>query len=578
MPVKSGADEVDRAAQMAKAARPRTRTSFRIGTMDIPVLIVGAGPAGLCTSIVLSRMGVRSILVEKHSGTSIYPKATGISLRTMELMRHWGVDQRVREVALDALFVNSIRETTLASPEVDQVTLGYPTVEESSRLSPVTPAVAAQDEFEPVLLEAARSYDLARVHFNTQLMELVHEPDCVLAILHDRETGERYTVRARYVIGADGHASTVRALTGIPMHGPANVGEYLSVLFRANLDHLARKPVRGLYSVRAGDSTGLLIPSSRDGRWFFAAPWSADRPAIAELSQYRLENLVHGAIGDPSVTLKLLAHQSVIIGAQVAERFREGNVFLVGDAAHRMTPTGGTGMNTAIHGAHNLSWKIGAVLNGWAGTELLDTYETERRPVGERNVARSIGKWKDGTGLALDLGVIYHSRAIMRDANCDEATIIEPFGPARVGMRVPHVALKQKGWRNSTIDISGSCLTFLAPVQAKTWTDAAAGAARAVSIPLETKLFVTNGSESEIAEQWFHAFGLSVEQGVLIRPDGHIAWATPKDATNAGAVAADAIARIVDGTANCEKPSGTTKMHAVPRPAASNATLNRRTA
>ncbi len=233
--------------------------------MDIPVLIVGAGPAGLCTSIMLSRLGVRSLVVERHAGTSIHPKATDISLRTMELLRQRGLDHQVREAALDAWFVQSVRASTLASPEVKVTSLGYPDEEESRRLGIVSPAALAQDYFEPILLEAARSYDGAEVRFNTELTTIRQDEASVHATLVDRATNRMTRVRAQYVIGADGISSAVRQAANIAFEGPAQVGTYISVLFRADLSHLAPMPQRGLYMVQWGGHTGLILPTSRDG-------------------------------------------------------------------------------------------------------------------------------------------------------------------------------------------------------------------------------------------------------------------------------------------------------------------------
>lgn len=534
--------------------------------MDIPVLIVGAGPAGLCTSIALSRMGVRSILIERHAGTSVYPKATGISLRTMELLRQWGLDRHVRAESLKAIFVNSVRESTLASREVDELTLGYPTAEQSRVLSAVAPAVCAQDVFEPILLEAARSYDLARVLFDTELTSLRQEGDAVFATVVNRDTGVSRVIQARYVVGADGYNSAVRRELGVQAIGPSNVGEYLSVLFRAELTHLVGATVRGMYSVTTPHFKGMLFPTSTDGRWFLATPWGKERPPADQFTTSELHEFVHAAIGDESVEVRLLGHNGIVIGAQVAERFRDRNVFLVGDAAHRMTPTGGIGLNTAIQSAHNLAWKIGAVLQGWAGVGLLDTYETERRVVGERNVARSIGQWKEKSGLALDLGVVYHSKAVVREADCDADNIVEPFCPAQLGGRVPHVALSPSCGRTSTIDVSGSCLTLIAPREAQAWIDGMVGASRALHIPLEVMTFEPPATHEGREWLWANTFGISADCAVLVRPDGHIAWITPSESLNVPALCADAIARVVDGMADCARAIGTTKMHAVQRP------------
>lgn len=171
--------------------------------MYIPILIVGAGPAGLTSAIVLSRFGIRTLLVERHPSTSVHPKATAISTRTMELFREWGIEPEVREHALDVRFANSVRHS-LAEPELERRPLGFPEREQASALSPTMPAGLAQDILEPILVDHARSYGLAELRFNTDLCDLEQDADGVTATVVDRVTGERTEVRCRYLVAADG--------------------------------------------------------------------------------------------------------------------------------------------------------------------------------------------------------------------------------------------------------------------------------------------------------------------------------------------------------------------------------------
>jgi 2-polyprenyl-6-methoxyphenol hydroxylase-like FAD-dependent oxidoreductase len=529
--------------------------------MDIPVLIVGAGPAGLSTSIMLSRLNVPSLLVERHVGTSVHPKATGISLRTMELLRQWGIDHRVREASMDLRFVNSIRMTTLASPTVTEMPLGYPDAEASRLVSPVAPAALPQDMFEPILLDAARSDHDAEIRFNTELMSVRQDDAGVIATIVDRTTTLATQVRARYLIAADGFASPVRRGLGIEMRGSGRLGDYISILFRADLEKFAPAPMCGMYTVRAGDASVILVPSGK-GRWVFAAPWKGDVDAMPES---RLAELVQNAIGSTDVAVEVLDARAIQIGAEVAERFRDENVFLVGDAAHRTTPSGGMGMNLAIHGAHNLAWKIAAVLNGWAGERLLDSYELEHRPVAERIVARSIGQQREHSALAIDLGAVYTSSAIAGDVYDAKLNIMEPKGPARAGARVPHVMVKSGGWQRSTTDVTGTRMALIAPPQAHAWVRDVSDAARALGIPLEVTLFTPPTTDVQAARLWRETFGIAVERAVLVRPDGHIAWITPAASSNPAALASRVLADILDRTTNVGHAFGTTRMRRAQR-------------
>ena len=205
--------------------------------MQVSILIVGAGPAGLCSSIFLSRLGVRSLVVERHGSTSIHPKATGISTRTMELFRSWGIEHHVRAAAMSAGFSNSIRND-LSGPELERRSLGYPTADEAVAFSPTWAAVLAQDHLEPILVDHARSYPGAEVRFSTEVVDLDRIDNGVRATIVNRVTGARTEIRSRYLVAADGANSPIRRWLGIATHGVERIGEYLSILFRADIDSI----------------------------------------------------------------------------------------------------------------------------------------------------------------------------------------------------------------------------------------------------------------------------------------------------------------------------------------------------
>ena len=185
---------------------------------DLPVMIVGAGPSGLVTAIALARQGVRSMVIERHPSTSIFPRATGVSLRSMELFRSWGIDDAVR-LGGWRVIARQATVSSLASREIVEVPLGFPSEEDSARVSPARAAVSPQDHLEPVLLEHYRSLGLGEVRFSTELVAFEQDGTGVTATLRDRATGATSEIHCRYLVGADGHRSTVREALGIPMHG-----------------------------------------------------------------------------------------------------------------------------------------------------------------------------------------------------------------------------------------------------------------------------------------------------------------------------------------------------------------------
>jgi putative polyketide hydroxylase len=518
------------------------------------VLIVGGGPTGLATSIMLSRLGVPSLLVEKHADTATHPKAVGISTRTMEIFRQLGIDDQVRDASIDLAFVNSVRET-LAGPELGRMSLGYPDPEIAATLSPTSPVACPQDYLEPILLAHARNHDLGEVRFNTELMSFEQDERGVEAVIVDRQTNRGSVVSARHMIAADGASSNVRRKLGIAMTGNGTLGDHLSILFKADLAPIAHEPLCALYAVRNEKVSGILMPTSTDGRWIFATPWKRDEPLPDPCG---LIELVHHAVGVDDALVDICDAQLISLGAQVAERFRDRNIFLVGDAVHRMSPSGGMGLNTAIAAAHNLAWKLAAVLEGWASPRLLDTYEIERKPVGERNVARSIGKMPELTGIAADLGAVYTSTAIA-DAAIDTAPAwAKPGLPARIGERVPHLWIDRDGLRTSTVDLPRDGMTLLASTDGEAWCEPAAAAARLLGIPLETVVVHARASFASAEHLWHAYFGIDSRRAVLLRPDGHIAWFTPEAASERTAVVAKQLARLlqlgVKGTATSEIP------------------------
>ena len=518
--------------------------------MQIPILIVGAGPAGLCSSILLSRYGVRSLLVERHRSTSIHPKATGISTRTMELFRAWGIEPRVREAGMSVEFVSSVRDN-LAAPEVERRPLGFPNRDEAAALSPTMPAVLAQDLLEPILLDHARSYDSAEVRFNTEVCDLVQDTSGVRATIIDRATGERTVVHAQYVIAADGAHSPIRRRLGIATQGIARIGEYLSVLFRADLDAVVGAERCGLYMLQGlgGPAPSVALPTNNENRWMLATPWRGEERPLASMSADDIVGLVRRAANTPDLAVEVLDCQLIGIGAEVADRFRDGSVFLVGDAAHRTAPTGAAGMNTAIHAAHNLAWKLAAVVNGVASPALLDSYEPERRPSGERNLLRSRGQLQGVSPIAADLGVVYSSSAIVAEAG-DRPAVIEPLSPACVGARAPHVWLDARGARLSTLDLLGDCLMLLTGVNAGAWRDAARTVSSALDVPLGT--VAVGGSElTDVSGDWLRAYGIDADGAVLVRPDGHIAWRS----TGAAADARATLEQVVCGVLGLDAES-----------------------
>jgi 2-polyprenyl-6-methoxyphenol hydroxylase-like FAD-dependent oxidoreductase len=355
------------------------------GTHNVPVVIAGAGPAGLVAAITLARHGVGSLLVERNPALSPLPRATGVSLRTMELLRSWGLEEQVRAGQLDLGFTTGFSTSSLASPEGVPLKVGFPDLDQAAAHSPTLPAAVPQDHLEPVLLGHLRELPGTEVRFGTELAAFDQDAGGVTVALRERATGAERLVRAAYLVGADGAHSRVRAGLGVAMDGPDHLAEHLTVLFEAPLAEVVGDRRYGIYFIQHPEAGGLFVPNgARGDRWLYGRTWDPRRERLEDYTDTRLTGLIRTAAGVADLPVRLMAKGSFSFAAQVAERYRSGRVFLVGDAAQRMTPRTGMGMNTAVAEAHDVGWKLAWARHGWAGPALLDTYEAEWRPVGAR--------------------------------------------------------------------------------------------------------------------------------------------------------------------------------------------------
>ena len=327
------------------------------------VLVVGAGAAGLVTGIMLGRLGIRTLVIEKRSTSSPFPRATGISLRSMELIRSWGLEARVRAGEID-VGTTSWTGGALAQGDGFETSLGFPSHAQARELSPTTSVAAPQDHLEPVLLDHLRTYDCVEVRFDTEMVSLDQDSHGVTALVC--RDGAVEPVRARYVVGADGAHSAVRSSVGIAMEGPDDLGAYFTVTFRAPLmAHLGERR-HGLYMVGHPEAGGVYLPTDNRDRWVFAQPYDPSITNPQEIPHERLIELIRLGSGVPDLPVCIDRVGAFTFAAQVATTYRAGSAFLAGDAAHRTTPRGATGMNTAIQDGVALGWRLAWVLRGWA--------------------------------------------------------------------------------------------------------------------------------------------------------------------------------------------------------------------
>lgn len=431
------------------------------------VLVVGGGAAGLGAAVTLGRHGVDTLVVEKRPSPSTWPRATVISTRSMEHVRSWGLERAVRAEGPDADMRLWECPTLARAGEGRAHAVGYPTPAEAAPVSPSAPAVVAQDRFEAVLRRHLATLPSVRVASGVEIVDVAATADGVAAT-----TADGRTVHARHLVGADGAHSAVRRAVGIGVRADdAGVLSGTHAVVRAPLTPVLGRVRHGLYWVT--ESPGLFLPAGPDDRWIYAPGQDTDDPD-------EVAALLRRGAGVPDLDVRVESVRPIHAAAHVADTFRAGDVFLAGDAAHRVTPRGGTGMNVALQSGVDLAWKLAWVLRGWAGPELLDTYEAERRPVAEHVVARSTDPDGSRRDVAAELAV-------------------------DLGARLPHAVLPDG---RSTLDLLGTGWTVLAGP----WADTRAlVAGRPGAAPATVHTL-----DAATAD----ALGLGADGAVLARPDG----------------------------------------------------------
>lgn len=379
---------------------------------DTQVMIAGGGPAGLMSALLLARAGVRAIVVERHPSTSVHPKARGLNLRTMEILRALGLEQAVSAAGSDLaknkfmLFVETLagRETRRI-PDDDLMMKG----ELLRKWTPCTWTQCSQDKLEKVLAEAAREAG-AELRFGVQVTGIVQDESGVRCTFRDLGSGLDGEIRAKYLLACDGSGSFVRRALEIPLEGRSAIEHFVNVYFRANLKSLVDGRWFGICFVENPEVRGLFLPVDNDSRWLLNVQFDPETTPESSFDRERCLELVRAAVGDPALEVEILSAIPWQASALVAPRLRAGRVFLVGDAGHIMPPAGAYGLNAAVQDAHNLAWKVAAVLKREADEELLESYEQERLPIAAelaREAERAMeapNPWDshDGEGAAVE--------------------------------------------------------------------------------------------------------------------------------------------------------------------------------
>jgi putative polyketide hydroxylase len=526
----------------------------------VPVLIVGGSLVGLSTSLFLGRHGIRHLLVEKHSSTSMHPRGRGNNVRTMELFRGAKAEQAIRQAA-SVLAENHgiLQARSLIGDDQEWLFKEIDPGGALARFSPTTWCLCSQNDLEPVLL--SRSLEQGGdLRYSTELLSFDQDATGVSAVVKNRDTGEHGTVRADYLVAADGPRSPIREQLRIGRSGHGDLFHNVSIAFRSRrlIDAVGDRRFIVCYLTNP-EADGALLPVDNREQWVFHAPWHPDQGEMLEdFTDERCVEHIRRAVGVPGLDVEINGKAPWHAAERVAEQYSSGRVFLAGDSAHEMSPTGAFGSNTGIQDAHNLAWKLAAVVEGWAGPGLLDTYGSERQPVAratsERASVRSAehshpgyapvggpggpGGGRRGGILKVAMGYSYHRGAVL---GVDPE---RPVVPERMeltgdpGTRAPHMWVVRSGERISTLDLYERSFVLLC-AEGTAWRAAARKVAERLGVRLDAYAIGTGpgadltpgnvagaGGEAEAGARadWAGIHGTTAEGALLVRPDGFVAW------------------------------------------------------
>ncbi len=562
---------------------------------EVPVLVVGGGGCGLAASVFLSDAGVRHLLVERRESTSVLPRAHYLNQRTMEILRQHGIADDVYRISCPLENMSEVvwRTTLAGDGPLDAQNLyrmdafgGFGTAAPYAADSPCPSTNLPQHRLEPVLLRHAQERAPTSLLFNHALEEFEQDAEGVTARVRDRATGEVRTVRARYLLAADG-GRLVGASLGVPMDAISGGFSILSVHFSADLSRWwPGDSVLMTHLISSEGEVSIIVAAGP--RWGLACEeWALHLrmpPGGTEnvLDPAALTARLRALLKLPD-DVDLTVHRATEYRpeAVVAHSFQVGRVFLAGDAAHRQPPATGLGLNTAIQDAHNIAWKLGIVLGGQAGAELVDTYEAERLPVARRNVSWSMACLRNYGALFASLGVVpgqpeataaglrellsdtpmgetrrtvvrevfstqrieYQAHDIELGHHYPEGAVVpdgtappprDPMGSAyhpvtRPGHRLPHAWLRLGDTRVSTLDLVGRNGGFVLITGAlgEAWTVAAKKVADRYRVALTVVAVGTEAAGTryrDIDGIWTAVRGTDADGAVLVRPDNHVAW------------------------------------------------------
>ncbi|QWG45880.1 FAD-dependent oxidoreductase [Bacillus mycoides] len=531
----------------------------------VPVLIVGGGLSGLSSALFLAKHNIDYVLIERHPSTAIHPKAGGITFRTMELFRELGLEKGIRlagkalENCHGRIAVQTIAE--VKHEELEQIRAAqYENNENSFRkveeISPSKQTACYQITLEEMMLQCAKKLG-GELSFYHELVSYEQNENGVIATIRNRKTKEESMIHCDYVIAADGAKSKIREQLGILTEGRGTIGGYyMNIYFEADLSEFIKGDAFGFTMILHPEVIGALIPVDNESKWIYHVaydPVKGERPE--DFSIERCKQIIQTAIGSTDIKPEIVSVLPWEASESTAVKFQDNRIFLVGDSAHIMPPTGGFGSNTGIQDAHNLAWKLAAVIKGKANPKLLETYHDERYPVAKlttdhassilfRAANREEGNLSNMDSLAVTAGYQYCSEAIIDECNTPHRMNIVDLN-GRPGTRAPHFWGTYEGKEVSILDLFGSNFVLLTGAEHSTWTEAARDVSSKLGVNIKVYRVGLSGDFVAQKDVLSELYGIGHGGAALIRPDGFIGWRLEKEVVNPDVVLEEVMGNLL---------------------------------
>ncbi|MCR6032818.1 phenol 2-monooxygenase [Nocardioides sp. zg-579] len=577
-------------------------------TVETDVLIVGSGPAGSAAALALATLGVPNIMITKYRWTANTPRAHITNQRAMEVFRDLGIeDQVLADATPHHLVGDTVFCTSIAGEEIGRIhTWGTSPAREADYqlASPCLTVDIPQTYLEPILVRNAAARG-SQTRFSTEYLSHVQGDEGVDVQVLDRLTGQQYTIRATYLIGADGARSKVASDIGLPFEGAMDIAGSMNITFKADIAaYVDHRPSVLYWVIQPGSNVGGigagLVRMVRPwNEWLIVWGYDIGGPPPV-VDEDAATQIVRNLLGMPDLDVEITGTSLWGNNEMYATHLQSGRVFCAGDAIHRHPPSNGLGSNTSVQDSYNLAWKLAAVLRGQAGPALLDTYSTERAPVAERIVKRANRSSREFVDLFVALGVtdarteeemvarieerkantpegaakraallkamelknyefnahgvelgqFYESSAVVGDGTPRPTPTRDPdlYHEASTvpGSHLPHAWVGDNVHKQAMMDLAPyDRFTLITGIAGEAWAEAAAAVAAELGVPLATVVIGPGREVTDLYYDWAKLREVEESGALLVRPDKHIAWRARTLPEDPAGDLRDALARVL---------------------------------